>query len=72
MCSLFSSYQCNLQLNTFKLSIQLISVLEAPSEAGIEMLRNAIIPSLMCHAAGLGKMSKLNEAVQEVNIFQTL
>ena len=46
---------------------QLVAILEdQPSEQGIEMLRDAILPPLMCHAASLGKMSKLREAVEEV------
>lgn len=60
------SSNASLFLDSNSYFAKLVAILEdQPSEQGIEMLRDAILPPLMCHAASLGKMSKLREAVEE-------
>ncbi|XP_063686395.1 L-asparaginase-like [Bolinopsis microptera] len=44
---------------------KVISALEVSSQKEIQALREAILPTVMCNAAGLGKLDKLTEAVQQ-------
>ena len=48
---------------------QLISAMNLSQESEIESLKLAVLPTIMCTAAGLGKLAKLKEAIALVSLF---
>ena len=49
--------------------LQLISAMNLSQESEIESLKLAVLPTIMCTAAGLGKLAKLKEAIALVSFF---